>query len=77
MDYVYEIGKYEVSRDMVEKANAEGGLGLTLTPWIRHGGTTSRHAGHGNELERGGAVHQLAEHEPGISGGLQVQHATR
>jgi formylglycine-generating enzyme required for sulfatase activity len=30
VDYVYSIAKYEASRDMVEKANAEGGLGLTL-----------------------------------------------
>ena len=32
VDYVYNIGKYEISRDMVEKASAEGGLGLTLEP---------------------------------------------
>ena len=32
VDYVYSMGKYEVSRDMVEKASAEGGLGLTLDP---------------------------------------------
>ena len=30
VDYVYNIGKYEVSRDMVEKASAEGDLGLTM-----------------------------------------------
>lgn len=30
VDYVYNIGKHEISRDMIEKANAEGGLGLSL-----------------------------------------------
>jgi formylglycine-generating enzyme required for sulfatase activity len=30
--YVYRIGKYEISREMIEKANAAGGLGLTLDP---------------------------------------------
>ncbi len=30
VDYVYRIGKYEISRDMVEKANAEGDLEITL-----------------------------------------------
>lgn len=28
--YVYQIGKYEVSRDQITKANADGSLGLTL-----------------------------------------------
>ena len=28
VEYVYRIGKFEVSRDMVEKANAEGSLGI-------------------------------------------------
>ena len=31
VDYIYRIGKFEVSRDMVEKANAEGGLRVTLS----------------------------------------------
>ena len=30
VDYVYRIGKYEISRDMVDKANAEGDLGIRL-----------------------------------------------
>lgn len=30
VDYAYNIGKFEISRDMVEKANAEGGLDITL-----------------------------------------------
>ena len=29
--YNFRIGKFEVSRDMVEKANAEGGLGITMS----------------------------------------------
>ena len=32
VDYVYRIGKYEVSRDMVEKATNAGELELTLHP---------------------------------------------
>ena len=29
--YTYRMSKYEISRDMVDKANALGGLGITLT----------------------------------------------
>jgi hypothetical protein len=29
VDYEYRIGKYEISEEMVNKANAEGGLGIT------------------------------------------------
>ncbi len=32
LSYVYRIGKYEISREMVEKANLEGNLGLLLDP---------------------------------------------
>lgn len=32
VDYVYNIGKFEISRSMVEKANDEGGLEITLDP---------------------------------------------
>ena len=32
VDYIYNMGKYEISRDAIEKANAEGNLGLTLDP---------------------------------------------
>ena len=28
--YRYRIGKYEISEQMIDKANAEGGLGLTI-----------------------------------------------
>jgi formylglycine-generating enzyme required for sulfatase activity len=30
VNYVYRIGKYEINRDMIEKANREGGLGIPL-----------------------------------------------
>ncbi|MCA9264391.1 MAG: SUMF1/EgtB/PvdO family nonheme iron enzyme [Planctomycetales bacterium] len=30
VDYVYRIGKFEISREIVDKANAEGGLGIDL-----------------------------------------------
>jgi sulfatase modifying factor 1 len=36
--YVYEIGKYEVSRDMFTKASAEGGLGITMNDMTSLGG---------------------------------------
>ncbi len=29
VDYTYRIGKFEISEDMIDKANAEGGLGIT------------------------------------------------
>ncbi len=32
VDYVFNIGKFEVSRDMVDKATAEGNLGIILDP---------------------------------------------
>ncbi len=36
--YEFQIGKYEVGRDMVTKANAEGGLGITLADMTSLGG---------------------------------------
>ena len=30
VDYAYRMGKYEISRDMITKANNEGGLGITM-----------------------------------------------
>jgi hypothetical protein len=39
--YHYNMGKYEVSRDMVTKANAEGGLGITLADMTPYGGNGS------------------------------------
>ena len=38
VDYLYRIGKYEISRDMIEKANAEGSLGITLLDMTDLGG---------------------------------------
>jgi formylglycine-generating enzyme required for sulfatase activity len=38
VDYVYNIGKYEVSRDMINKANAAGSLGITLQDMTSYGG---------------------------------------
>jgi sulfatase modifying factor 1 len=36
--YAYNMGKYEVSRDMINKANAEDDLGITLWNMISFGG---------------------------------------
>jgi formylglycine-generating enzyme required for sulfatase activity len=36
--YTYNIGKYEVSRDMIDKANAAGSLGITLRDMTNFGG---------------------------------------
>jgi formylglycine-generating enzyme required for sulfatase activity len=36
--YTYNLGKYEVSRDMIQKANAFGGLGITMYDSVRNGG---------------------------------------
>jgi hypothetical protein len=36
--YVYLIGKHEVSRDMIEKAIAAAGLGITLADMTSYGG---------------------------------------
>jgi formylglycine-generating enzyme required for sulfatase activity len=38
VSYIYNIGKYEVSRGMIEKANAAGGLGITLQNMTSYGG---------------------------------------
>ena len=38
VDYVYNLGKYEISRDMIIKANAAGGLGITLQDMTSYGG---------------------------------------
>jgi formylglycine-generating enzyme required for sulfatase activity len=38
VDYNYHIGKYEVSRGMIEKANAAGSLGITLEDMQYYGG---------------------------------------
>ena len=36
--YTYSLGKYEVSRDMITKANAAGSLGITLADMTSFGG---------------------------------------
>ena len=36
--YVYNIGKYEISRDMIIKANAAGSIGITLQDMTSFGG---------------------------------------
>jgi formylglycine-generating enzyme required for sulfatase activity len=36
--YTYNIGKYEVSRDMITKANSAGSLGITLADMASYGG---------------------------------------
>jgi len=36
--YVYNLGKFEISRDQIEKANSAGGLGLTLADMTSSGG---------------------------------------
>ena len=36
--YTYQIGKYEVSREMIEKATSAGGLGITLEDMTSYGG---------------------------------------
>ena len=38
VNYVYSIAKYEVSRDMINKANSEGGLGITMRNMEQLGG---------------------------------------
>ena len=38
VSYTYNIGKYEISRDMVDKANAAAGLGITLADFSSRGG---------------------------------------
>jgi len=38
VEYHYRMGRYEVSRDMINKANAEGGLGITLWNMVSFGG---------------------------------------
>ena len=48
--YTYNLGKHEVSRDMVSKANAAGNLGLTLGDMSPHGGKRDQPAGHGDQL---------------------------
>ena len=36
--YNYNIGKYEISRDMIEKVNAVTGMGITMLDLTQYGG---------------------------------------
>jgi formylglycine-generating enzyme required for sulfatase activity len=38
VDYTYNLGKYEVSRDMITKANSAGSLGITMYDMSSYGG---------------------------------------
>ena len=39
VDYIYNLGKYEISRDQIEKASSAGCLGITLHPMDIIGGS--------------------------------------
>ena len=41
VSYIYRMGKYEVSRDMITKANAEGSLGISMLSMSSFGGNGS------------------------------------
>ena len=41
VSYVYNLGKYEISRDMIEKANMDDALGITLRDMSGYGGNLS------------------------------------
>jgi len=45
--YTYNLGKYEISRDMVTKANTLGGLGITLGSLAVYGGNGPDRAAQG------------------------------
>ena len=70
--YTYQIGKYEVSRDMILKANSAGGLEITLWDMSDYGGNGVNRPGDGNELVWGSKVCELAEYQQGVPGGLQL-----
>ena len=38
VDYVYNLGRYEISRGLIERANAAGDLGITLADMSSRGG---------------------------------------
>jgi len=38
VSYIYNLAKYEVSREMITKANSAGNLGITLEDMSRYGG---------------------------------------
>lgn len=42
VSYVYRIGKYEISRSMIQKANAAGGMEITLFDMTEFDGYSAR-----------------------------------
>ncbi len=53
--YTFGIGQFEVSRDMITKANAEGGLSISLADMSSYGGNVGTHPATGvcwNEAAR-------------------------
>ncbi len=77
VDYVYLMGKYEISREMVTKANTVGDLEITLDEWINYAfEPRPEHAGNRSELERGRTICELAKCKPRIPVGLQIQPRT-
>lgn len=38
VEYAFRMGKFEISRDMINKSNSEGGLGITLSDMTSYGG---------------------------------------
>lgn len=38
VDYLYRLGQHEISRDMIDKVNAAGGLGITMQDMSSFGG---------------------------------------
>jgi len=56
VDYVYNLGKHEISRSMITKANLAGGLGITLSDMTEFvGGNSASHSATGiswNEAAR-------------------------
>ena len=47
VDYVYNLGKYEISREMINMANSAGGLGISLADLSNHGGNGDLRPGTG------------------------------
>lgn len=47
VEYIYNLGKYEVSRDMITKANLAGGLNITMTDMTLLGGNGANRPANG------------------------------
>ena len=77
VDYVYRIGKYEISRGQVKQANELGGLGITL--WSDGLGATLGDRKPATGISRNEAarfVNWLNEMS-GLPSGLQVRSSAR